>query len=199
MSHPFGSSDESIDLRLRATARLAGSAPAATPAGALDALSVLYQLASSPSTAQDALTLLHELQVHQVELAMQDEELRESRTELESNLRRQTQLYDFAPVGYYTIDTGTVVHEINLKGARLLGFDRDALLGRPLENHFIHGSAGRLRSLLAQSDHLGQCEDCGLELRSSAHTSHWVRASAVKDPAGQRYLLALTESYAPLG
>ncbi len=88
-------------LRSRAVAHLKGSE------ARLDgspALRVLYDLASSPSTAPDALALLHELQVHQVEVDLQDEELRRSRAEMESSLNRQVQLYDYAPVGCFTLD-----------------------------------------------------------------------------------------------
>jgi hypothetical protein len=73
------------DLRRRALAQLrvpAGSHEARLNSSA--ALGVLHELASSPSTAEAALALLHELQVHQVELDLQDEELRRSRAELEA-------------------------------------------------------------------------------------------------------------------
>jgi molybdenum cofactor biosynthesis enzyme len=81
------------DLRSRAAARLKGPAAAkGTAAAAADALGVLHALASSPETAADALAMLHELQVHQVELELQAQELRESRAELEAALRRQLEL-----------------------------------------------------------------------------------------------------------
>jgi len=78
------------NLRARAAAQLTGSAGSlGSSVGAANALAVLHTLASSPDTAADALALLHELQVHQIELDMQAQELRESRAELESALRRQ--------------------------------------------------------------------------------------------------------------
>ena len=55
--------------------------------------------------------MLHELQVHQVEVDLQDEELRRSRLELETSLNRQVQLYDYAPVGYLTVDCKAVLRE----------------------------------------------------------------------------------------
>ncbi len=87
------------DLRLSALKRLTGQAGShETRLDASAAFGVLYELASSPSTAASALALLHELQVYQVELELQDEELRRSRAELEATLMRQVQIYDFAPV-----------------------------------------------------------------------------------------------------
>ncbi len=116
------------DLRLRALSRLNGGGRIGQK-GASDALVVLFELASSPSTADDALALLHELQVHQVKLELQDEELRSSRAELETALGRQVELYDAAPVGSFSVDTKAVLYELNLTGARLLGFEREELLG----------------------------------------------------------------------
>jgi PAS domain S-box-containing protein len=76
----------------------------------------------------DQVRLLHELQVHQIELEMQNQELRESRGELEAALARYTELYDFAPVGYLTLTFDGVIVEANLTGAKLLGIQRRNLM-----------------------------------------------------------------------
>lgn len=133
------------NLRHRAASRLRGKAAAAdSSAGALDTLLVLHALASSPETAADALTLLHELQVYQVELDLQAQELRNSRAELESALRRQIELHDSQPAGCFSVDARLVVHELNRSGAEMLGIARDEALGRPLDTFFHAESAGRL-------------------------------------------------------
>ena len=84
---------------------------------------------SLPSRA-DAAKLVHELQVHQIELEMQNEELVRSRGELESSLERYSELYDFAPVGYFTLGRDGAIRDVNLTGARLLGVDRAELVAR---------------------------------------------------------------------
>jgi len=73
--------------------------------------------------------LVHELQVHQIELEMQNDQLRESRAQVEAALERYTNLYDFAPVGYFTLSVDGAIREVNLPGARLLGLERARLVG----------------------------------------------------------------------
>jgi two-component system cell cycle sensor histidine kinase/response regulator CckA len=89
-------------------------------------------------SAAQSQRLLHELRVHQIELEMQNEELRVSRAEVESGLKRYTDLYDFAPVGYLTLSAEGTVSELNLPAAGLLGRERSRLVG------------GRLRTFVAQ-------------------------------------------------
>jgi two-component system cell cycle sensor histidine kinase/response regulator CckA len=69
------------------------------------------------------------LQVHQIELEMQNEELQEARAGLEAGLAQYSDLYDFAPVGYLTLDKDGVIRKVNLTGARLLGRERSRLVG----------------------------------------------------------------------
>lgn len=75
----------------------------------------------------DAKKLLHELQVHQIELEIQNEELLIAQAELEASLERYTELYDMAPVGYLTLGRDGTIHQINLKAARQLGIFRSQL------------------------------------------------------------------------
>lgn len=180
-------------LRNRATSRLRGGAGAeGTRAQATDALSVLHALASSPDTAADALALLHELQVHQVELDIQAEELRESRAELESALRRQIELYDSQPVGCFTVDPRLVVHELNQTGATMLGVERDEACGLNLDSFLSMGCRNRMRELIAA---------CGTRARVSG-TVPWcakdgpervVLMSVCIDPSAHRYFVTLAD------
>lgn len=76
--------------------------------------------------------LLHELEVHQIELELQNAELQRARDELEATLENYTDLYDFAPVGYFSIDESGTILEANLTGATLLGVERSRLIQRRL-------------------------------------------------------------------
>lgn len=78
----------------------------------------------------DTLRLIHELEVHQIELEMQNSALSLSRDEVESALEKYTDLYDFAPISYFTLDSSGVILSVNLTGSHLLGVDRSVLLGK---------------------------------------------------------------------
>jgi PAS domain S-box-containing protein len=108
--HP--GSEDSAELRRRAEQHLPGTRDGVA------------------STAQDRERLLHELQVHQVELEMQNEELQRTRAELEESLSRYTTLYESAPVGYLTLGRDGVIRRVNLTGACLLGMERAHLVGK---------------------------------------------------------------------
>ena len=88
--------------------------------------------ADVPKSETGPKRLLHELQVHQIELELQNTELLKARDELEAALGDYTDLYDFAPVGYFSIDETGVILKANLTGAALLGVERSRLIDRCL-------------------------------------------------------------------
>lgn len=87
---------------------------------------------SVPKLDADPQRQFHELQVHQVELELQNTELQEARDRMEGLLEKYTDLYDFAPVGYLSLDPSGVILEANLTGAALLGVERSRLISRRL-------------------------------------------------------------------
>jgi PAS domain-containing protein len=76
----------------------------------------------------DTKKLLHELQVHQIELEMQNEELRQANETTEAALKKYTMLYDLAPMGYFTLDEDGSICDLNFTGAELLGDKRFSLI-----------------------------------------------------------------------
>jgi PAS domain S-box-containing protein len=79
-------------------------------------------------SAEDTLKLIHELEVHQVELNMQNEELHLSKATLQETANKYTELYEFAPSGYFTLSAEGYIFDLNLHGSLLLGKDRSPLL-----------------------------------------------------------------------
>jgi PAS domain-containing protein len=194
MSSNLIEAESEPDLRLRALQRLTGKS--GSHDGRLNgsaAFRVLHDLASSPSTSAAALALLHELQVYQVELDLQDEELRRSRAELEATLIRQVQLYDFAPVGCLTVDRTTVLRELNLTAANMLGSERDQLLGWALDSFLAPQSAHALHVMLTGVSEGATTKVDALQLLTRRGAPRLVHASANRDPDGEHFLIALVD------
>jgi PAS domain S-box-containing protein len=86
--------------------------------------------AESERTAHNTQRLVQELQIHQIELELQNEQLEQARAVAEAALERFTDLYEFAPAGYFTLDLDGTIQQANLTGARLLRVDRSRLVNR---------------------------------------------------------------------
>ena len=86
---------------------------------------------------EEAGRLLHELRVHQIELEMQNDELRKAQLEIEASRARYFNLYDMAPVGYFTVSEKGVILETNLRGVQLLGVGRNRLARQPLTRYIV--------------------------------------------------------------
>ena len=112
--------------------------------------------AETPMPALD--DLLHELQVHQVELEMQNEALRQTQSALEASRDRYVDLYEFAPVGYLTLSTEGLIEEINLSATLLLGKERKELLHRGFRTLVAAKDQDRwLRHFLSMKEDRGHC------------------------------------------
>lgn len=84
--------------------------------------------AFAPDQETDVKKLLHELQVHQIQLEMQNEELRRAYETAETALREYTMLYDLAPIGFFVLDVDGGISELNFTGADILGDRRFSLI-----------------------------------------------------------------------
>jgi PAS domain-containing protein len=95
-------------------------------------VSALEPETDGPMFDSEAQRLIHELTVHQVELELQNEQLRESRADAEHAQARYADLYDFAPPAYLTVERDGTVREANIASADLLGRSRPSLIGTRL-------------------------------------------------------------------
>ncbi len=104
--------------------------------------------ADSERTDADNLKLIHELEVHQIELELQNEELQISKNAEHEASEKYTDLYDFAPTGYFTLSPGGNIIELNFTAAKMLGKERSLLINsqfgfflsngsKPIFNHFL--------------------------------------------------------------
>jgi PAS domain S-box-containing protein len=139
-------------------------------------------------------SVLHDLNVHQLELELQNEELRSARVEMEAALARYTELFDFAPIGYATITAQHALADINHAGAQLLGRERSRLRGWPFELLVRPEHQHTVRQLLASVAASSSRQSCELELARAGSERVVIRLSATilqhKEP---QFLLAFED------
>jgi len=126
-----------------------------------------------PATALEASALLHELRVREVELEMQNEELRRSQEELGASRAKYFELFDRAPVGYVTLDHTGMIRDANLTAAALLGAERERLARKPLGTFICAADRDllyRCHKLAADGEH----QVCELRL-APAGEPRWIR------------------------
>jgi PAS domain S-box-containing protein len=116
---------------------------------------------------EDNLKLIHELQVHQIELEMQNEELMQARADLEASLEKYSDLYNFAPTGYFSLTDKGVIIEVNLKGAALLGKDRSNLINHCFDYFVSNKTQAAFSSFLQKVFESDTTETCEVALSTT--------------------------------
>ena len=133
----------------------------------------------------DAQQIVHELQVHQIELEMQNAEMHRTNQELEELHFKYADLYDFAPVGYFSLDQKGQILEVNLTGARLLGVERDLLIRSPF--FLLVASADRavFHSHLKKVFSSGTKQTCELQIEPRVGLPFYASLEGIPVRAGQ--------------
>jgi PAS domain S-box-containing protein len=147
-------------------------------------------LASQAESTVDPRKLLHELQVHQVELEMQNGELQEARDRMEGLLEKYTDLYDFAPVGYFSINELGMIVEANLTSATMLGVERAKLINQRLITFMAPPSRPVFSAFLEKAFTGIQSQTCETQLVKAGGGAFWASfraASAVSLNEAQKW------------
>jgi PAS domain S-box-containing protein len=136
---------------------------------------------------KDIEKLIQELRVHQIELEMQNEELRNAQEELAESRDRYFDLYDLAPIGYVTLDEKGLIQEVNLTCADLLGSDRAALIRERFSRFVSPGSQDAFYSHWKQSLRTDSKQICELELKRKGGQAFYaqLQSIAVKENEGK--------------
>ncbi|HSM98499.1 MAG TPA: sensor domain-containing diguanylate cyclase [Gallionella sp.] len=128
--------------------------------------------------------LLHELGVHQIELEMQNEALRQAQLVIEESRDRYMDLYDFAPVGYLTLTRDGMISEANLTGAAMLGTDRKRLLQRRFSPMVEAVDRDRWDQFFAGMFQRDERQHCELSLKRSDHAAFHVQLDCLRIESG---------------
>jgi PAS domain-containing protein len=118
----------------------------------------------APEIESDVKRLLHELQVHQIELEMQNEELRRANDTAEAALKKYTMLYDFSPMGYFTLDSESSICDLNFTGAEILGDRRIGLINSNFRFFVAQESKGVFNAFLDKVYAGNAKESCKVKL-----------------------------------
>ena len=161
---------EKDTLRTAAEAKIAGEPLARDPIRLVN-----------PQPGEELLhKLLHELQVHQVELNMQNDELRQAQIAMEESRDRYVDLYDFAPIGYLTLSREGVISEINLTAADMLGIVRNQLVSRRFSQFVVKEDRDRWDRHFVNALQQSQRQRCEVSLQRGDGSSFHVQMDSVK-------------------
>jgi diguanylate cyclase (GGDEF)-like protein/PAS domain S-box-containing protein len=151
-------------------------------------------------TIEETADLVHELRVHQIELEMQNEELRLAQEALEVSRARYFNLYDLAPVGYLTLSEAGLIEEANLAAASLLGTARNDLIHKPLTRFIVPPDQDTLYRCRQRLWSTEEPQTCELRLRrpdEGPAPPIWVRLETslrTESPDGRRlWLVTLSD------
>lgn len=140
----------------------------------------------SSLSPEDLARLIHELQVSQVEVKMQNTELRQVHEELTQARDKYSALYDSAPLGYFTLSKEGIILEVNLTGANLLGRPREALIRTPFSSFVTKESYGTYFWHLQRVFATASKETCEIQLERTDGTRFQARfeSAAAEDVPG---------------
>jgi PAS domain S-box-containing protein len=168
---------DAADLRKRAEEQAGAAEPASLSAQTPEAIE----------------QLIHELRVHQIELEMQNEELRTAQAEIEAGQARYFDLYDLAPVGYVTVSERNLILEANLTVATLLGVNRGALVKKPLTRYILKEDEDIYYLHRKKLFDTGEPQSCELRLVKPDGSTlwAWLDATTAEDPSGATVCLVV--------
>jgi len=141
----------------------------------------------------ETLKLIHELEVHQVELELQNEDLRLAKASAELAVDKYTELYDFAPSGYFTLSPMGEIIELNLQTSQMLGKERAYLINRQF-SLFISDKSKPIFNLFLQKVFFGKTrETCEITLSSVANMPVYLHLSGIADKSKEKCLITAVD------
>jgi len=149
-------------------------------------LQAMEELQTDLLDPKQARRLVHELRVHQLELEIQNEELRVIQQELEAAKSRFKDLYDFAPVGYMTVSEAGMMVETNRTAATLLSVEQDTLAGQPFSRFILPEDQDIYYHHRAAIFETAEPQTCKLRLLRTDHPPFWARLETAPAREGEQ-------------
>ncbi len=156
-------------------------------------LKTVQQTARSTERETDLKKLLHELQVHQIELEMQNEELRQANETAAKALEKYTMLFDLSPMGYYTLDSEGTIRDLNFTGAEILREKRFSLIDSNFKLFLSEDSKLSFNNFLKKVFTSNAKESCEVILDYGKKPSRSYYMEGVVTENGQKCLLSVID------
>jgi PAS domain-containing protein len=144
-------------------------------------------------TETDMKKLLHELQVHQIELEMQNEELRRANETAETALKKYTMLYDLAPMGYFTLDSDGSICDLNFTGANMLGDRRFSLVNSNFKLFVSEYSKPEFNNFFSKVYSSNAKESCQVILGYDSRSIRFVYMEGIVTGEDRKCLLSVVD------
>lgn len=144
-------------------------------------------------TAVEVQGIVQDLQIHQIELELQNEELTLARNEAEAERERYLDLYDFAPVGYFALDVNGTIRQVNVAGARLLGLARSQLLNRDFGHFASEDEYSAFKAFLKKVFETRGRESCDVALGHEGRQRSHVHIEATVNGHGRECRIAVLD------
>ncbi len=146
-----------------------------------------------PRTVGEMRRLVHELEVHQIELEMQQEELHQASDTVETLLKKYTDLYNFAPVGYFILGRDGLIISVNFSAAALLGIETSLLIGRRFGMYVVNEARPLFAEFFDKVFANQVNESCEMALMTERPVPLYVQIEAVAFVSGQECLIAVID------
>ncbi|MEI7663138.1 MAG: PAS domain S-box protein [Bacteroidota bacterium] len=144
-------------------------------------------------SVKEALKLIHELEVHQIELEMQNKDLAEAKTTAQESAEKYAALYDFAPVGYLTLSNDAEILEINLCASQMIGRDR-SLVKKSTFGFFVSDGSKPVFNRFLEKLFAGKAkETCEVILTPAGKAPIYVHLCGIASRDGEQCLLTLVD------
>ncbi|MCX6345826.1 MAG: SpoIIE family protein phosphatase [Armatimonadetes bacterium] len=170
-------SADAADLRRRAEEKLKATGAEAHP----------------PIAEPDALRLVRELQVHQIELELQNDELQQAKVDADASLEWYTDLYDYAPLGYFTLDRQGNIRQVNLTGSSLLGIERSRLVNERFSLFVSPETLPVFNAFFESAFETQTKQICEVVLQTEAIAPIYVRIEAAVPRVGEECRIAVVD------
>jgi PAS domain S-box-containing protein len=146
-----------------------------------------------PQSETEVRRLQHELEVHQIELEMQNDEMRAAQTEIREGLEHYTELFDFAPAGYFDLTTDGTIRLANLTGAALLGVERGKLVGKRFNLLVAEGDRKIFTEFLVRIFANSKTETCRVMLTPAGQSPLIVRLDGKRTAEGEHCRVTMVD------